>query len=164
MSGHVDVLAVLDHIADCDYIPVSAADLNETRDVQASVLLFGVAHAWLTYDMATDELKAGLLCAACCILIWLILWFFVRQEIRERQPKRPVYSAELWKGGPPEQFPKDLLRPNELDTYHDSVRKAVRDLVRNRRRNRDAQVNDLIRRIHDSPETVRFELNPTLKP
>ena len=33
----VDVLAVLDHIADCDYIPVSTADLNATRAAVAEL-------------------------------------------------------------------------------------------------------------------------------
>jgi len=39
MSGQrVDVLAVLDHIADCDYIPVSTADLNATRAAVAELI------------------------------------------------------------------------------------------------------------------------------
>jgi len=39
MSAHrVDVLAVLDHIADCDYIPVSTADLNATRAAVAELI------------------------------------------------------------------------------------------------------------------------------
>ena len=39
MSGPaVDVLAVLDHIADCDYIPVSTVDLNATRAAVAELI------------------------------------------------------------------------------------------------------------------------------
>src|SRR6185312_9025237 len=38
MSGQrVDVLAVLDHIADCDHIPLSTADLNATRAAVAEL-------------------------------------------------------------------------------------------------------------------------------
>jgi len=39
MSGQrVDVLAVLDYIAHCDYIPVSTADLNATRAAVAELI------------------------------------------------------------------------------------------------------------------------------
>ena len=38
IGQRVDVLAVLDHIADCDYIPVSTADLNATRAAVAELI------------------------------------------------------------------------------------------------------------------------------
>ena len=103
------------------------------------ILIFGAAHAWITWEYASTSLRAGTIMGACCILIWLILWFFVRQELRRQpEPERRRWSAELWQAALPKAFPRDWLAPEpEPDTYHDTVRKAVKDLARRRRRNRD---------------------------
>lgn len=127
--------------------------MRSNRDLYLFVLFFGTFHAGVTYwSMQVGTLR-GVLTGLCCILIWLCLLALFRHDarrereraaalhygqwsdVRARQPREEALNRE--RTAMLAQLHKDWQAPAPApDTYATTVRRAIRALARNRRRNR----------------------------
>ena len=129
--------------------------MRSNRDLYLFVLVFGLAHVGITYwSMQVGTLR-GVLTGLCCIVIWLCLAALFRHDARrerEAQQAMPRQWSDVRARQPREEalnrertamlaklptLPKDWqAQPPAPDAYATTVRRAIRALARNRRRNR----------------------------
>ena len=137
------------------------------------ILIFGTSHAWITWMYASTSLRAGAIMGACCILIWLILWFFIRQQLRIAAQARRVWSRAQWNDAlnrdrsrilralnAQPTFPPAWREPAPTDAWS-KARRAIRGLARSRRRYAADQWTrqELDRLMTNSREPVTFNLS-----